>query len=193
MKKLLLLFVLIDFVFVGLILKVNSSKNQRAISTVTETPFDDLSEGQKNKWNLITTLDFSTSDTALVLDSSKLQMICETSSLVELHFYAQNIAFAGLQPQISTTFSCDAVQKNQSQRQLITSFTDFKKMHKLKELKLADSQLTASQIYSDEEFPTDWKLAEIKITGANNFTINEYEIEKVLARTFSFTVPISVK
>ncbi len=191
MKKLLALFVILDFIFIGLIFKFNTSAPTRAISSAQD--FDDFSEGQKNKWNLIKTLQFKSTDEDFFLQTDMLQMICETSSLIQLQFSAQNVAFAGAQPTISHVFSCDTIRKNQSQSKLITAFSTFKKMHGLKILALEGSELRSSQVYPDEEFPLQWQLVEINISGANTFSINKFEIEKVLLTSFQFEIPISVK
>ena len=187
MKKFLLLFILLDFVFVGIVLTISKPKN-RSISSLDQPDATGLSEGQRNKWNLIETFKFQTTQTTIELETDKLQMICETSSLIELRFLAQNTAIDGMQPTISHVYSCDALKKDLSLTKLTTFITDFKSLHHQKTLTLAASEMKASQIYSTEEFPSLWKLAEIKISGPSSFTINEFEIKKVLQRSFDFNI-----
>lgn len=192
MKKLLVLFVIIDFIFIGLVIKLNMPNPSRVISS-TDDSFDNLTEGQKNKLNLIKTLNFEINEADVSLKTDKLQMICETTGLIELKFLALNVAYAGIQPAISHIYSCEKIKQDQNQTQLITPFSEFKKMHQLKKLELNGSQLIANQVYPDEEFPTNWQLVEINISGTNTFSINKYEIEKVLSEIFKFQVPTSVK
>ncbi len=191
MKKLLVLFVVLDFIFIGLILKYNAPYPNRIVSSTDG--LDDLSEGQKNKWNLIKTLQFDSTEDIFFLQTSMLQMICETSSQIQLQFQAKNVAFAGAQPTISNVYSCDKIRKDQSLTKLTTAFSTFKKMHIVKTLMLGESELRSSQVYSDEEFPLQWELVEINISGENTFSINKYEIEKVLSTSFQFEIPISVR
>ena len=192
MKKLLALFVIIDFIFIGLIIKLNTTSPTRMI-TSTDSSMDDLTDGQKNKWTLIKTFNFEITEDAVSLKTDMLQMICETSSLIEFKYLAQNVAFAGSQPAISHTFSCEKIKEDQNQTKLITPFSALKKMHNLKSLELGGSQLRSSQVYSDEEFPLSWQLDEIKISGENTFSISKYEIEKVLSEFYKFEIPTSAK
>ena len=189
MKKLFTLFIIIDFVFIGLVLTL-SSKNSRMIATDNSLNSDlsELTEGQKNKWLLVKTFRFENNYNDLVFSSDKLQMICETSSLIQLHYSAQNIAIAGNQPQVIHSFSCDKIKKDQSQFTLTTPISEFLQIHQKKITQLDGSELRASSLYSDEELPKQWKLSEIKITGPNTFTINEFEIEKVLLKDFIFEI-----
>ncbi|MFZ3229059.1 MAG: hypothetical protein WA160_02550 [Pseudobdellovibrio sp.] len=190
MKKILLAFMIVDLIFVGLVLTISKQKSRTVASDEVTDPAEisTFTEGQKNKWHLVKTFQFQKSAESLEFTTDKLQMICETSSLIELHYFAQNVAIAGVSPTISHIFSCDPIRKNSSQTSLQTSLSDFKKMHQQKVLTLDGSELRASQVYADEEFPQKWKLAEIKISGANNFTVNQFEIEKTLSKFFDFEV-----
>lgn len=176
MKKWLLLFVIIDFVFVGLVLKI-STKSERQIAGSDN--FSELTEGQLRKLELVKSFDFSISENSLQFSTDKLQMICETSISIELKFFAQNIAVAGSSPTISHLFSCAEVKKDLSRITLETSLVQFKLMHKKHELKQIDSIMLASGIYADEDFPEEWRLGEVIINGPNTFTINQYELDKV--------------
>lgn len=192
MKKFLVLFLVLDFVFVGLILTIASRKS-REIASVPATSIDDLSSGQKNKWNLVESLLFQKTTSRVSLDCSKLQLICDTSSLIELRFQAQNRAFSGRAPLISHTYSCEQIKKDQTQTSLTTEISDLRKMQNLKLLDLPSSQLRASDLYSTEEFPQNWRLIEVKISGPFTFVINEFEIAKVLNQNFDFTISTSAE
>ncbi len=174
MKKWLILFVVVDFIFVGLVLKV-STQNERRIASVTT---DELTKGQQQKFDLVKSFQFTATNEQLVLQSDKLQMICDSSSLIEVKYSAMNVAYAGQQPTISHVFSCAHIKIDQSLNTLTTSIESFKSMHKNKQLSLNASVLTAAQVYSDEDFPTEWKVSEISITGTSTFIINQFEIDK---------------
>ncbi len=192
MKKLLVIFVVLDLVFLGIVLTI-SQKNSRSIATVTENAFSELTEGQQNKWHLIETFKFTQTENSISLLTDKLQMICETSLSIQLDFSAQNFAIAGSKPLISHLYPCADIKMNSSLSSLETQFSDFKKMHQQNILKLPTSQMAAFDIYSTEEFPESWRLAEIKIRGPNTFTINEFEIEKVLHQSLEFKLVTSAK
>ncbi len=193
MKKLLALFVVLDFIFVGLILKVISSTPSRTISSVDDSTYNQLTEGQKTKWDLVKTLKFEISSEAVSLITDNLQMICDTSALIELQFSAQNVAIAGAAPMVSHTFSCDSIRKDQAANSLHTTFSDFKNIQQTKKIDLSTSRLAGFNIYTDEELPVKWKLTAVRISGPSTFTINEFEIEKVLMTAFEFDLPTSVK
>lgn len=192
MKKILVLFILLDLVFVGVILILNKQP-ERSISSVSNEEIPGLTEGQQNKWRLIKSFHFQKTAASIEFQTDLLQMICDSSSLIELRYLAQNIAIAGEPPSISHVFSCFELKKDLSQTTLSTPLDDFKLMHQQKKLKLPQSELTSNQIYPSEEFPTDWKLAEIKVNGIYTFTINQFEIEKVLQTSFGFSIPTSVE
>lgn len=192
MKKFLILFILLDLIFVGVILTLKTGPS-RNISSVSTTEIPGLTEGQQNKWRLIQSFHFKKNVDSLDLETDQLQVICDTSSLIELRFLAQNIAIGGESPSISHVYSCFEIKKDQNKIKLSTSLTDFRLMHQQKKLHLQQSELASNQIYASEEFPTDWKLAEIKIIGASTFTINQFEIEKVLRTSFGFQIPTSVE
>ncbi len=193
MKKLLILFVVLDFIFVGLILKVISSTPSRTISSVDDSTYNQLTDGQKTKWDLVKTLKFEISSEAVSLITDNLQMICDTSALIELQFSAQNVAFAGAAPMVSHTFSCDSIRKDQAANSLHTTFSDFKNIQQTKKIDLGTSRLAGFNIYTDEKLPLRWRLTAVRISGPSTFTINEFEIEKVLMTAFEFNLPTFVK
>ncbi len=186
MKKWLLLFVVVDFLFVGLVLRF-STQNERRIASVQSGA--ELTEGQMQKYELVKSLNFTSDNDNLILKTDKLQLLCDTSSLVDLKFVALHVAVAGAQPSINHTFSCFEIKKDLSLNILKTSIADFKSMQKANTLSLPASAMKASQVYSDEDFPTEWQLSEIKVTGPHPFIINQYEIEKVHpASQFGFKI-----
>lgn len=191
MKKWLMLFVMIDFVFVGLVLKYSNQPNRQIASVENSDGASDqneMTDGQKSKLALTQSFQLNLSQLVISVTSDKLQMICETSSIIELKFEALNVAYAGAKPTIQHDFSCANIKKDLSTRSLETKIDDFKSMRKNKKIDLAGSSLLASQVYSDEEFPEQWKLTEINITGPATFSINRYELEHVHAANFEFTI-----
>lgn len=190
MKKMLLAFIVFDLFFVALILTISSHKTRYIASdSLSELQVDpNLSEGQKNKWILVQSLKFEADETSLQLTTDKLQMICETSTSIELVYHARNMAVAGEAPAISHTFSCQEIKKDLAISTLSTRLDDFKDIHTQKRLAFVGNEITSKGVYSDEPFPKEWRLAEIKIIGPNTFTINEYEIEKTLLKDFDFEI-----
>ena len=186
MKKLLTLFVILDLIFVGVILKVSSEK-ERSVASLPNEP--ELTDGQNQKLELISSLKFSHTSEKLALKTDLLQSICFSYSLIELKFKALNVAFSGQQPFISHTFSCAEIKKDTTQQSLITSVADFKSMQKNHLLKKEFSQLIAHGIYSDEELPNEWCLFEIVVSGETNFSISEAELNKILGQdVFKFNL-----
>ncbi len=189
MKKWLMLFAVVDLIFVGLVLKYSNQSDRQIASTVAEL---ELSSGQKNKIELTTSFRLNTSDSVISFETDKLQSICDTSTFVELKFQALRVAFAGAQPSITHSYSCAEIKKNLSNRTLETKVSDFKSMQAEKSRPLLGSSLVAEQVYSDEDFPEDWQLVEVKVTGPSNFTINQFELEQIHGSAFEFKI-ISVK
>lgn len=193
MKKWLILFAIVDFIFVGLVLKISTSQ-QRSIATETEQFYLDLNDGQKNKYDFVKSFHFVADAEKLVLASDRLQALCQTDSLVEIKFKAVNVAYAGLHPSISHIFSCKNIRANLETSSLRTSLQDFKSLHQTNILKLAASEMRASKLYVDEEFPTDWILSDFIVTGELNFSVSTAEMEKVHPdHRFEFSLITSVK
>jgi hypothetical protein len=194
MKKWLILFVIVDFIFVGLILKL-STENQRKIASSENAEYADFTDGQKRKYDLVQSLNFNMNEQSLTLSTNQLQLICDTSSLIELKFTALNVVYAGTYPTISHTFSCEKIKADLSQTELKTSLKDFIAMHKNKRLPSSgESEIKAFQVYADEDFPTEWQLSEMVIAGAANFTITLAELNKVHTdHRFEFNISTFVK
>lgn len=184
MKKLLTLFVILDFIFIGIILKINSDK-QRSVASAEYGI--GLTDGQIQKLEIIRSLKFLTSNEQIVLSTNMLQSLCTTYAVIELKFKALNVAFSGQQPLISHSFSCDEIKKNKEQESLQTLFSDIKSMQKISVLNKETSQLRAYGIFSDEDLPNEWGLFEITVTGINSFVITEAELNKIQGENiFSF-------
>ncbi len=193
MKKWLILFVMVDFIFVGLVLKL-STTNQRNIANDGDPFYSELTEGQKNKYDFVKSFQFSMDNENLTLQTDRLQALCETNSVVELKFKAVAIAYAGVHPSVSHIYSCENIRKDMSRLSLSTSIQNFIGLHKKSELKLVDSLLKASKLYSDEEFPAEWTLAEVIVSGELNFSVSEAELEKAHPdHQFVFNVATFVK
>lgn len=193
MKKWLILFAIIDFIFVGLVLKISTS-NKRHIANDGDPFYAELTDGQKNKYDFVKSFQFQTDSEKLVLITDRLQSLCQSDALVELKFKAVNIAYAGAQPSISHIYSCQNIRKDTSIMTLPTKLSDFMALHKTSRLKLDDSELRATQVYSDEDFPTDWVLSDIIVTGELNFTVSSAELAKAHTdRRFEFSISTSVE
>lgn len=191
MKKWLILFAIVDFIFVGIILKISTNR-QRSIATAEDRFYSDLSDGQKNKYDFVKSFQFTADLEKLVLKTDRLQALCQTNSMVEVKFQAVNVAYAGLHPSISHIFSCQNIRKDLSQTTLLTSLNDFTALHKTPVIKLEDSELKASKVYSDEDFPKEWILSDFIVTGELNFSVSTVEMDKVHTdHRFEFNIPTS--
>lgn len=188
MKKLLILFVILDFAFVGIVLGL-FSENERTIASLDQVP--NLTDGQTQKMELIKSLKFSATGESVVLQTDLLQSLCASYTLVELRFKAINVAFSGQQPLITNVFSCAEVIKDPGENSLRTTFADFRSLQQASVLKRPGNQLQAKGIYSDEELPNEWVLYEIAAAGELNFTISEVELNEFLdTQGFKFSLPI---
>lgn len=177
MKKLLVLFVILDFVFVGVILKLFSEK-ERSIASFEDSP--KLTEGQNQKLDLIKSFKFSFSKDEVLLQTDYLQSLCSSYDIVELKFKALNVAFSGQPPLISHSFSCIQIGKNPDQEILRTAIADLRSLQKENIMKKNESQLRAFGVFADEELPNDWALFEIAVSGTISFIISEAELNEVL-------------
>ena len=186
MKKLLILFVALDLVFVGVILRLFSEK-ERTIASYEDSPH--LTDGQNQKLDLIKSFKFSFTKDEVRLQTDYLQSLCTSYDIVELKFKALNVAFSGQPPLITHSFSCAAIGKNPDQEILRTAIADLRILQKENLLKKNESQLRAYGIFADEELPNDWALFEIAVTGKINFTISETELNEILpSENFQFQI-----
>lgn len=186
MKKLLVLFVILDFVFIGVILKLFNEK-ERSIASFEDSP--KLTEGQNQKLDLIKSLKFSFSKDEVLLQTDYLQSLCGSYQIVELKFKAVNVAFSGQAPLISHSFSCTKIGKNPDQEILRTAIADLRSLQRESVLSKNESQLRAFGIFADEELPNDWVLFEIAVSGTINFTISEVELNEILpSENFQFSL-----
>ena len=181
MKKWLFLFVVIDLVFVALVLQLANRNDSRNIASDNNHPglSQRFTAGQQRKLNLVQSFRFSIDTEKIVLTSDLLQALCETASLVEVHFTALNVAVAGGSPTIIHTFSCEAIRQIQSQNTLETKISDLTSstLRQNKILDLGVSRLRTENLYSDEEFPEDWRVFSIKIIGPSSFSISSAELD----------------
>lgn len=187
MKKLLVLFFILDFVFVGLVLKLFNEK-ERSIASFEDSP--KLTEGQNQKLELIKSLKFSFSKYEVLLQTEYLQSLCISYQIVELKFKAANVAYSGQPPIISHSYSCTEIGKNPDQEILRTAISDLQSLQKESVLNKSESQLRAFGIFADEELPNDWVLFEIAVSGAISFTISEAELNEILP-TENFRFPLT--
>lgn len=178
MKKLLALFIILDLIFVGIVIKISSEKQRNVASESANN--SELTEGQKQKLEIIQSLHFNKNEEAIILQTNMLQALCASYSLVELKFKAVNMAFSGQEPLVTHAFSCAEIIKNNDLEKLSTNLTDFKTLNKTKEYRYNLSLLKSKSLYSDEDMPSEWRLFEISISGENSFNISEAELNKIL-------------
>lgn len=181
MKKWLFLFVVVDLIFVALVLQLANRNDSRNIASDNNHPglSQRFTAGQQRKLNLVQSFQFNIDSEKITLTSDLLQALCETSSLIEVHFVALNVAVAGGSPTLIHTFSCEAIRQNQDQNNLETKISDLTstELRQNKNLNLGVSQLRTENLYADEEFPEDWRVFSIKIIGSSAFSISSAELD----------------
>lgn len=186
MKKFLIIFVILDLIFVGIILKI-SSENSRFVASVPNEP--ELTEGQQQKLKLMESFIFNKTEKEIVLRTNYLQSACASFTTIELKFKALNMAFSGEAPLITHTFSCEEIKKDSSVDSLITELADFKSLRNQTVIKKDGSVLNAFAIFSDEELPAEWRLYEVRFSGLESFSVSEAEINKILGEEiFKFSL-----
>lgn len=181
MKKIPSLLIILVLIIVGVFFSLSINKERTVANFQTET---ELTEGQRQKLELIMSLKFENNLKDVILTTNLLQSLCSTYSIVELKFKALNVAFSGQQPLISHSFSCAEIQQNNDLQTLNTSIENIKSLQKNPLLKNELSQLTAHGLYSDEELPNEWQLFEIVVSGKISFSITEAELAKFLGTEF---------
>ncbi len=189
MKKWLVLFLMADIVFLGLVLKLSTTP-QRHVASQDEAFYSELTEGQKNKFDFVKSFEFLANAETITLKTDRLQSLCQSNSRIELKFEAIEVAYAGVHPSVSHIYSCELIRQDLSRSELTTSVQNFLEVHQTHALKLVDSQMTSFKLYADEELPTQWILAEVIVTGEMNFKVSSIEMNKAHADDrFEFTLP----
>lgn len=180
MKKWLSLFIIIDFIFIGLVLLLSNEKT-RSIANLEQTTIDtnQLSEGQQRKLSLIQSLNFKVDSQKISLDSNFLQAYCSAYSIIEVKFKALNQATAGQSPTILHKFSCENFRNDNSLSSLETPLKLFIDIQFKKRIDLVGSQLISNNLFSDEEFPNEWSLDEIIFYGSSTFSISNIELQTI--------------
>lgn len=181
MKKILLLFFVLDLIFVGVLLKFNHqrAKPGRTVASAedeaapTEDLMNGLTEGQAQKLELLRSLEFSKTDQKITLKTGYLQSICAGYSLITLKFKAVDMAVSGQAPEVAHTYSCALIQQDSSQDRLETDVAAFLALQQPNE----DPALRAVGFFPGEDFPDRWKLYEIQVSGELSFTVNEAELD----------------
>lgn len=181
MKKLLILFVLLDLVFVCTVLKLNSTNSTRGLAS-TE---DELSEGQKQKQDLIKSFSLTNSSTDFTIKTEYLQSLCASYHTIVLKFKAPHVAVSGTPPTFSSAFSCESILHNPNQDSLKTLFSDFYAAQRKQQ---TQGYITAHAIFADEALEPAWQLFEVEISGgteagADHFTISEAELLHYLSQS----------
>lgn len=149
-----------------------------------------LTEGQKAKWDIVSQFVVRITNESIQIDLPHMIDLCAENTSLEFHFRATQVAYAGENPRIIKTMSCSQLMVDQKQN-IEIMFSDLTELHQV-HVNEAQS-LRSEKIYSDEKFPSEWKLSDIKILGAHGFDVNEFEIQKALAQDFIFNLTTPTK
>lgn len=193
MKKWLIVFAIIDFCFIALVLKLLSNANHRNIASTTDNTknIENFTDGQKRKLQIVKSIEFSTTAEKFEIKTDFLQALCASATLIEVQYAALNVAYAGGAPTISHLFSCNSILSEPNKNTLETNLNDFTSLHAQSKIDLTSSQMLGSHIYSDEDFPTEWRLSAIVVTGESNFTITTAELDFTHGEQ-KFLIPTSI-
>jgi hypothetical protein len=174
MKKLLALFFVLDLIFVGVVLKLNSEKRRNIASTDEAT--SELTDGQQQKLQLIQSFKFVKSGADARLSTNMLQSLCASYKYVLVKFKAMDMAVSGQAPTVINSFSCAQVSSDTSQDFLSTDTSVFEQLKIQKKI----GQLSSVALFRDEDLPQSWKFFELEVIGddpaQDHFTISEAEL-----------------
>jgi hypothetical protein len=145
-----------------------------------------LTDSQRQKWSIVEQFSLQKKDQDLEVTIPHKADLCEHNTYIHFTLKAYQVTVAGQNPEIRLTLLCqdghpDGYIYNFSHQNL-------KSLHKEPSLRQSDYLLSARNLYSDEEFPGDWLLAEITVEGNWGFTVNEFEIQKVFGHNFEFQI-----
>lgn len=173
MKKLLLLFIALDLIFVGTILK-NQNEKKRGIASSSSI----LTEAQQQKKDFIQSLQFQTTAESFIVETSYLQALCASYAHISLQFKAVEVAVSGVAPTITSSFSCSQILNNPRQNYLLTRFDDFHAAHARQP---TSGYVRAQGAFPNEAIEKDWQLSSLIVGGGSNeeatqFTVNEAEL-----------------
>lgn len=173
MKKLLVLFITLDFIFVSTILKINSEQERGLASS-----FPALTEGQQQKKEFIQSLQFQATAESFIVQTSYLQALCASYAHISLQFKAAELAVSGTPPTITSSFSCSQILNDPGRNQLVTRLDDFHAAHARKP---TTGYVRAQGTFPDEAIEKNWQLSSLIVGGGNDneaaqFTVNEAEL-----------------
>lgn len=144
-----------------------------------------LTDKQAEKWTVVEKFNLRQNNEGLQIEIPHALDLCQDQESIHFVFKAYEIAFAGNNPRITYSLSCQTIESNMFN---LLTFKDFTAVNDKNPIRKNGSYLRSSQIYTDEAFPESWLLSEIQILGLNGFIINEYEIQKVFGQNFEFKI-----
>ena len=145
----------------------------------SEVDFEAMTTGQKQKWLLTQQINLKQTTQSLLIDTQITDKVCAEYQSIQFIFAATEVAYAGESPDISLDINCEYfLQSHLSEIEVPYA--------ELRGETESSFKIERHLIYSDEPFPTKWRLNEIRFNSSNPFTINTFEIQKVHGHNFEF-------
>lgn len=139
-----------------------------------------LSEGQQNKWMLISGLSIEVRADSIDIVTELPRTLCPPNSTLTLTFAADGILVTGEPPKIHHTIECiDEILAQMGGNRFTTPKNLFLVMHQSKEASSGFGVMRSENLSAMMAFPADWRLREFAIVGEAKFSVNPYELEKV--------------
>ena len=181
------LFGLTVLVVVGYLLSTQQTDHQRKIASLMDQATPEWTNGQKLKWAVTKQFNIVITEQELVFSTAVAADICAGNHGIALKLKASEVMVAGLNPEIKILIGCEAWLAKADYKIQI-NLKRLMQLHESKETIQGDLKISASRIYKDEEWPTEWTLAGIDVIGPNGFEFNEFELQEALQKIFTVSI-----
>lgn len=169
------------------ILSARKSDHQRKIASLMDQANPEWTNGQKLKWAVTKQFDISITEQELNFATPMAADLCAENHGLAIKLQANELMVAGRNPEIKILIGCEAWLAKPNYK-ITINLKELAKLHQNKTLKLDDLQLSASLIYKDDEWPTEWTLSGIEVVGPNGFEFNQFEMQEALQKLFTVSI-----
>ena len=163
------------------------SDQHRKLASMMDQANPEWTAGQKLKWAVTKQFNIEIRDQEISIATPMAVELCLGNHGLSVKLQANEIMNAGQNPQIKISIACDALLAISDYKFSIPLKT-IVQLHKTKELKSDELQLQAFNVYSDEEWPSEWTLSEIEVIGPNGFSINQFELQEAQKKIFTVSI-----
>lgn len=189
-KRILILAGLFLFLTAGFafLVSMKMTDQQRKLASMIDQANPDWTPGQKLKWAITKQFNIQVLDQEILMATPMAVEICTGNHGLGIKLQANEIMVAGQNPQIKISIACEALLAKTDYKFSIPLKTVLQ-LHKSKELKTDTLQFRTLNVFSDDEWPTEWTLSEIEVIGQNGFTINQFELQEAQQKIFTISIP----